>query len=205
MESLEDAATEPQTMIINNVPPGSIMMWSGIGNPPEGWVFCNGQNGTPDLTDKFVYGAATPSINKWPTGGGGNGQKKDNTLTLVAENIPKVTETTGHTHPATLLEKNSGHVHGYYTSTMTPTALAGSGINQISPNKADSGSDVGLWHDTNQQNTFFVTGAAQVKVSGTTDSYTVSVGNPTPTPVDITPAYVALAFIMKKYPSNNNN
>lgn len=37
------------------VPQGGIMMWSGtIASIPVGWALCDGANGTPDLTDKFI-------------------------------------------------------------------------------------------------------------------------------------------------------
>jgi hypothetical protein len=37
---------------------GMIVMWSGsIASIPDGWVLCNGTNGTPDLRDKFVAAA----------------------------------------------------------------------------------------------------------------------------------------------------
>lgn len=40
------------------VPPGTIMMWSGDpAHVPPGWVVCDGNNGTPDLRDRFVLGA----------------------------------------------------------------------------------------------------------------------------------------------------
>lgn len=39
-------------------PEGAIMMWSGAAHEvPEGWYICDGQNGTPDLRDRFVVGA----------------------------------------------------------------------------------------------------------------------------------------------------
>ncbi len=40
------------------VPPGGIIIWSGaiIAIPP-GFVLCDGNNGTPDLRDRFVVGA----------------------------------------------------------------------------------------------------------------------------------------------------
>ncbi len=41
-----------------SVPPGGIIMWSGVIDAvPQGWALCNGQNGTPDLRDRFVVGA----------------------------------------------------------------------------------------------------------------------------------------------------
>lgn len=40
------------------VPRGMIAMWSGaINQIPTGWALCNGQNGTPDLRDRFIVGA----------------------------------------------------------------------------------------------------------------------------------------------------
>lgn len=38
-----------------SLPSGLIVMWSGLlANIPSGWVLCDGQNGAPDLRDKFV-------------------------------------------------------------------------------------------------------------------------------------------------------
>jgi len=37
---------------------GIIVMWSGaIVDIPGGFALCNGNNGTPDLRDRFIYGA----------------------------------------------------------------------------------------------------------------------------------------------------
>ncbi len=37
---------------------GSIILWAGsIENIPTGWFLCDGDNGTPDLQDKFIIGA----------------------------------------------------------------------------------------------------------------------------------------------------
>jgi hypothetical protein len=42
------------------IPTGGILLWSGsIGSIPAGYVLCNGNNGTPDLRDRFVVGAGT--------------------------------------------------------------------------------------------------------------------------------------------------
>ena len=39
------------------VPSGVILMWSGSTDTiPAGWALCNGQDGTPDLTDRFILG-----------------------------------------------------------------------------------------------------------------------------------------------------
>lgn len=40
------------------VPAGTIMAWRGsLTDIPPGWTLCDGQNGTPDLRDRFVVGA----------------------------------------------------------------------------------------------------------------------------------------------------
>jgi hypothetical protein len=43
---------------VTPIPAGSIIMWSGsIGAIPTGYYLCDGQNGTPNLKDRFVVGA----------------------------------------------------------------------------------------------------------------------------------------------------
>jgi hypothetical protein len=43
---------------VTPIPAGGIIIWSGsIGAIPTGYYLCNGQNGTPDLRDRFVVGA----------------------------------------------------------------------------------------------------------------------------------------------------
>jgi microcystin-dependent protein len=40
-----------------NVPTGGIIMWSGlVSDIPSGWALCDGNDGTPDLVDKFIVG-----------------------------------------------------------------------------------------------------------------------------------------------------
>ena len=44
--------------VANPIPTGSIIMWSGsIGAIPSGYYLCDGNNGTPDLRDRFVVGS----------------------------------------------------------------------------------------------------------------------------------------------------
>jgi hypothetical protein len=41
-------------------PKGGIILWSGAATAiPAGWALCNGQNGTPNLQDRFVVGAGS--------------------------------------------------------------------------------------------------------------------------------------------------
>jgi len=80
------------------IPAGLIAMWSGsIGSIPSGWYLCDGSNGTPNLTDRFVIGAgSTYAVN----GTGGLA-----TATLITANLP------AHTHTATVTDL--GHFHTY--------------------------------------------------------------------------------------------
>ncbi|MEL6535417.1 MAG: tail fiber protein [Bacteroidota bacterium] len=58
------------------LPRGIISMWSGS-TAPSGWALCNGQNGTPDLQDRFVVAAGRKySVNQ--TGG-------EDEITLTAD------------------------------------------------------------------------------------------------------------------------
>ncbi len=54
----DDGIKDNATDIATNTPSGIIVMWSGaISAIPSGWVICDGNNGTPDLTDRFVIHA----------------------------------------------------------------------------------------------------------------------------------------------------
>ena len=45
---------------VPGVPVGGIIMWSGATNAiPSGWALCDGQNGTPNLQDRFIVGAGS--------------------------------------------------------------------------------------------------------------------------------------------------
>lgn len=48
----------PGDSAVSGVPSGCILIWSGAANAiPDGWALCDGENGTPDLRDRFVLGA----------------------------------------------------------------------------------------------------------------------------------------------------
>ena len=50
--------TDLQNLQTHIIIVGMIVMWSGaIDNIPSGWALCNGDNGTPDLRDRFLVGA----------------------------------------------------------------------------------------------------------------------------------------------------
>ena len=81
-----------------SIPTGLISLWSGsIGSIPTGWNLCDGSNGTPNLTDRFIVGAGSSyAVNG--TGGA-------STASLVTANMPN------HTHTATSVVTDPGHTH----------------------------------------------------------------------------------------------
>ena len=65
------------------VPMGMIAMWSGeVNQIPQGWRLCDGENGTPDLRDKFVLGYKDIQAPIGTTGGA-------NTFKLSKNQLPK--------------------------------------------------------------------------------------------------------------------
>jgi hypothetical protein len=65
------------------LPGGVIVMWHGSETDvPDGWVLCNGENGTPDLTDRFIRASAAPSGTAANREGGGDRVK------LTVDNLP---------------------------------------------------------------------------------------------------------------------
>lgn len=83
------------------VPIGAIVMYSGsIATLPSGWAFCNGTNGTPDLRDKFIIGAAADSGGQANTTVTGSTTKSGGNKDAVA---------VSHNHGVT----DAGHSHTY--------------------------------------------------------------------------------------------
>lgn len=56
--STQAQAAADAVATVLQVPVGGIMMWFGtIASIPVGWVLCDGTNGTPDMRERFVFGA----------------------------------------------------------------------------------------------------------------------------------------------------
>jgi hypothetical protein len=74
-------------------PSGVIVLWSGsIGSIPAGWVLCNGNNGTPDLRNRFIVGAGS-------------------TYSVDASGGSADAIVVSHTHTATSVVTDPGHAH----------------------------------------------------------------------------------------------
>lgn len=76
-----------------NVPDGGIILWSGaVLDIPTDWALCDGSQGTPNLTDRFVVGAGvTYTVND--TGGSAD-------AVLVSHTHTATVTDPGHTHDA---------------------------------------------------------------------------------------------------------
>ena len=150
------------------IPAGLISMWSGsIGSIPSGWYLCDGSNGTPNLTDRFIIGAgSTYAVNG--TGGA-------TTVSLASTNLP------AHTHTATSTSTvtDPGHVHQYLLKQNNGTGRSASG------NESN-----GVLDNTTSASTG-ITVATSTSVSGGGS------GGASGTAFSILPSYYALAFIQK--------
>lgn len=86
---------------VGSLPVGVILLWSGsVDTIPSGWVLCDGTNGTPNLSHKFVVGTwmiAEDVYNVDATGG-------SETVTLTLNQIPS------HTHT---IDSSGSHRHGF--------------------------------------------------------------------------------------------
>jgi len=105
---------------------GMIMLWSGsIGSIPVGWYLCDGTNGTPNLTDRFIVGAGS----SYSVGGSGG----SSSVTLTTNNLP------AHTHTLT----DPGHFH----------AQGGTALNISSGNYAANGGAGAIPYNTTNTST----------------------------------------------------
>jgi hypothetical protein len=122
------------------IPSGLISMWSGsIGSIPSGWYLCDGSNGTPNLTDRFIIGAGSSYAV--------NGTGGVSSVTLTTNNMPAHTHTAtvtdpGHTHTSNAQQNNSSNqLAGGGGITVYPTgATINSATTGISVTNSSTGS-----------------------------------------------------------------
>lgn len=93
-------------------------MWSGIiTSIPLGWLLCNGENGTPDLRDRFIVGAGL-SYGVGDTGGSA-------TVTLTTDQMPSHTHGNDFSVSLSDLKCSTGGNHNHKTC-ITKTYTTGS-------------------------------------------------------------------------------
>jgi microcystin-dependent protein len=113
------------------IPSGIIMLWSGsIASIPNGWLICDGTNGTPNLRDRFVVGAGS-AYAVAATGGNAN-------ATLVS-----------HNHTASVSDPTHSHISGVPSDTS---------VFGVSATPVTSGKTGTLDYGTSPNTTFSSTG-----------------------------------------------
>jgi microcystin-dependent protein len=163
-------------------PIGGIIMWSGsIVNIPtnKGWFLCNGQNGTPNLVNRFVVGSG----GTYPVGGTGGAD----TVTLTIPQIPS------HSHPGTAASAGA-HIH----------SITDPGHNHTYDRMTDLADRADL--DDNQFRTLNSVANTGNQITGITiDSNGAHVHNVTTNNIgggeahENRPPYYALAYIMRVF------
>jgi len=95
-----------------SVPSGIIVMWSGtIASIPSGWALCDGQNGTPDLRDRFIVGA-----------------RQDSGGVAMTNVTGSLTQTGGEVTHTLTIDEIPTHTHDLY---VTRSATTGSDTTQV--------------------------------------------------------------------------
>lgn len=115
---------------IVNVPIGTIVIWSGTADDiPAGWALCDGQDGRPDLRNKFIIGAG----DTYAAGATGGSE----TVALTASQMPshshmqQYPDSYGATQPW-LATSDSGDEMGYKDSNRTVSILLGDPVRTAS-------------------------------------------------------------------------
>lgn len=198
--SIGEIASQLTTDILaaTQLPRGIITMWSGATNAvPSGWALCDGNNGTPNLKDRFIVGAGqsygvgntggsitrTPSV--WTNAAGAGIQVAGTAITEA--------QMPWHTHSGSV-----GSDASITTKQQTQASTHGTWLNS---SKFDSESG---WQPSRVRKplqefsaslSINGTGGNQPHYHGVTDNghaHTAAASA-----IDVRPPYYALAFIMK--------
>ena len=166
--TLADARLSNSSLFVT----GMIMMYTGS-TAPSGWAICNGQNGTPDLRNRFIVGAGN-SYNVGVTGG-------FDSVSLSESQIPS------HTHS---FSGSGSHSHGINDPGHTHTMNFNQG-NIISSGGAFGLKDSGTANRINTNTTGISVNSQSVTISGNTGGTGGGQAH------ENRPPYYALMFIMK--------
>lgn len=197
--SIGELASQLTTDILaaTQLPRGIITMWSGATNAvPSGWALCDGNNGTPNLKDRFIVGAGqsygvgntggnwtqTPSV--WTNAAG--------TGIQVAGTAINTSQMPWHTHSGSVgsdasitTQCNAQEMYDgewlsashFYATNFSPTT-ARKPLKEFSASLSING-----------------TGGSQPHYHGVTDNGHAHTAGASA--IDVRPPYYALAFIMK--------
>lgn len=161
-----------------NIPAGVIVMWSGtLATIPDGWALCDGDDGRPDLRDRFIRGT---SDGVDPGGTGGSDTHTHAAGTLSADSAG------AHTHPSA-----GSHTH----SVNPPKTTSGYETLHYDPSGHHAlPGDYWATHDVDIPPFTSGSGGTHTHTSAGAHPHTIS-GSVASS--DNKPAYYALAFIMK--------
>ena len=197
--SIGEIASQLTTDILaaTQLPRGIITMWSGATNAvPSGWALCDGNNGTPNLKDRFIVGAGqsygvgntggsitrTPSV--W-TNAAGTGIQVAGTAITEAQ-MP------WHTHSGSVGSDASIQVKDSIQSSSAGEWLADDSFGSIGWSPSPIRKPL---KDFSASLSINGTGGNQPHYHGVTDNghaHTAAASA-----IDVRPPYYALAFIMK--------
>lgn len=181
-----------------DVPTGGIIMWSGLITAiPTGWALCNGENGTPNLTDRFIVGAGE-DYEVGDTGG-------LRSVSLTTSQLPSHSHGSGtlsassagsHTHDRGTLSTNTtgSHTHSFQDQGIIPDSVAGDPSSSYYPTSFGA---ISKTTDSAGAHSHTISGST---ASGGAHSHTVSGSTGTAgsgSSHENRPPYFALAFIMK--------
>ena len=150
-------------------PIGGIIMWSGS-TIPNGWTLCDGNNGSPNLMDKFIVGRGNNYNN------GDSGGFTDPTLPQHNHNISDH----NHSYKDTLFSVNDSNSSGINHIDNIESVNKGSGNKRISNTQTPQNSVYSYNIDRNTEKQSLI-----VSSSGTNNTTNKNL-----------PPYYALAFIM---------
>lgn len=195
-----------------NVPVGGIIMYDGLeSNIPIAWHLCNGNNGTPDLRDKFVR-CAYDGDAVGDTGGSDNAPLRAHTHTGPSHTHTGPSHThTGPSHYHSIAHNHASYTtssNGAHTHNLEMKLHSTVGDNLHSPSSTGSAGGGYLTTDGAHTHTFDVpyftgnsgnagtgatgsSGTGTTSSSGTGDTGSASYGG------DNKPAYYSLAYIKR--------
>lgn len=159
---------------------GEIKMFNGLAKDiPEGWHICDGTEGTPDLTDKFIKAGLVAG----ETGGAEGGE-----VNIAPENIPS------HSHEITLTFDTS--------SFSTTKVVAGNSIVDFVVDKGGSSNYCLYTGEKGGQNYWISNIGSEVAAALNNAIASITAGEGAAgggeiTPLNIEPPYYTLIFIMK--------
>lgn len=197
--SIGEIASQLTTDIlaVTQLPRGIITMWSGATNAvPSGWALCDGNNGTPNLKDRFIVGAGqnygvgntggnwtqTPSV--WTNAAG--------TGIQVAGTAINTSQMPWHTHSGSVGSDASIRVQNSMQSSLAGEWLADDSFGSEGWSSSPIRKPL---KEFSASLSISGTGGNQPHYHGVTDNghaHTAAASA-----IDVRPPYYALAFIMK--------